>query len=271
MLYTGKSYRARGWLSNTLGDMGPSVNRSPLRWPIIKRFDGAARCCSGWDNLGRVGNAPSMCAEITAKSSLQDPELWYRNGNCYVHLYAKGELQRGPSFRVPLSCLLDARCHPLIEKFIERPIDRSIFESEEPPEGRVDLYIPAPCAANQLQAYWYHLAIRNLFAWVFRRSVVGEHLGYTLITLANTLAKFRQPGADNMHDLLAYLDEEGYLDTRDQPTHALAILHLAENFTSADLYLEAFPHCVGMSDRLHKHNEYSVSARLIAIFGMWMA
>lgn len=125
--------------------------------------------------------------------------------------------------------------------------------------GRVDLYIPAPWSANQLRSYWYHLALRNLFAWVFRRSVVGEHLGHALIALANTLEKYRQPGADNKQDFLAYLDEEGYLDMREQPTHALAILRLAECYEMADLYLEAFAHCAGMSERLHKHNEYSVS------------
>lgn len=151
--------------------------------------------------------------------------------------------------------LLDARCHPLVEAFV----DRSISETEAIQNNRVDLYIPAPWTANKLQAYAYHLELRNLLAWVFRRSVVGEHLGHTLITLVDTLEKFRQPGADNMQDLIAYLDEEGYLDLRDQPTHALALLHLAETVQMSDLYLEAFAHCAGMSDRLHRHNEYSVS------------
>lgn len=157
---------------------------------------------------------------------------------------------------MPFACLLDAQCQPLIEKFV----DRSISETEAFQNGRVDLYIPAPWTANRLQSYLYHLAIRNLFAWMFRRSVVGEHLGQTLISLANCLQKYREPGADNMQDMMAYLDEEGYLDVRDQPTHALALLHLAETYEMGDLYLEAFAHCVGMSERLNKHNEYSVSA-----------
>lgn len=182
--------------------------------------------------------------------------MWYRNGNCYVHLYAKGESQKGPAFRVPFACLLDARCQPLVERFV----DRSISETEALQKGRVDLYIPAPWTANQLQALHFHLAIRNLFAWVFRRSMVGEQLGTALIALASSLERFRQPEADNTQDLLAYLDEEGYLDLRDQPTYALAILRLAENFQMSDLYHESFAHCVGMSERLFKHSEYSVSA-----------
>lgn len=178
-----------------------------------------------------------------------------------MHLYAKGESQSGPAFRLPFACLLDARCQPLIEKYV----DRSVSEAEAFQNDRVDLYIPAPLRANQLQAFTYHVAVRNLFAWIFRRSVVGEQLGSTLIALANTLDKFRQPGVDNLQDLLAYLDEEGYLDVRDQPTHALAILHLAETFKMSDLYLESFAHCVGMSERLYKHSEYSVSAGPLSI------
>lgn len=94
---------------------------------------------------------------------------------------------------------------------------------------------------------------------MFRRSVVGDHLGTALIGLVNTMEEFREDEADNLHDLLDYLDEEGYLDMRSQPDHALAILHLAEVFELSELYIEAFTHCVGMSDRLFKHSEYSVS------------
>lgn len=262
MLYNGKSNRSRGWKSKKPADTALAADARPLHWPIIKRFDGAAKCCSGWDSLSKVRNTRHVLSlfflfspRILADCHPKDPELWYRNGNCYVHLYAKGESHRGPSFRVPFACLLDARCHPLIEAFV----DRSISETEAFQNGRVDLYIPAPWTANKLQAYWYHLELRNLFAWIFRRSVVGEHLGHTIVALANTLERYRQPGADDRQDLLAYLDEEGYLDLRNQPAHALALLHLAETFQLSDIYLEAFAHCAGMSDRLHRHNEYSVS------------
>ncbi|KAK7697121.1 hypothetical protein SLS64_013865 [Diaporthe eres] len=76
-------------------------------------------------------------------------------------------------------------------------------------------------------------------------------------------------GVDNKRDLLSYLDEEGYLDTRHQPNHALAILHVAENFELRDLYIDAFAHCVGMSEQLYKSPEYSrisvVSRKLIRL------
>ncbi|KAL1863881.1 hypothetical protein Daus18300_008030 [Diaporthe australafricana] len=81
--------------------------------------------------------------------------------------------------------------------------------------------------------------------------------------------EFRDAGVDNKRDLLGYLDEEGYLDTRHQPNHALAILHVAENFELRDLYIDAFTHCVGMSERLYRSPEYSrisvVSRKLIRL------
>lgn len=140
-------------------------------------------------------------------------------------------------------------------------MDRAVSEEEAYQNGRVDLYIPAPPVASRSQAAQYHLAIRNFFAWVSRRSVVGEHLGSALIGLANAMDRFREPNANNTQDLFDYLDEEGYLDMHNQPNHALAILHLSETFQMRDMYIDAFAHCVGMSEHLHTNPEYSVSRR----------
>lgn len=67
-----------------------------------------------------------------------------------------------------------------------------------------------------------------------------------------------------MSDLISYLDEEGYLDMRNQPIHALAILHFAEYFQCKPLYIDAFTHCTGMSDQLFLVPEYQV--RLYSVF-----
>lgn len=181
--------------------------------------------------------------------------MWFRNGNCFVHLYEKGQSQRGAAFKVPFSYLIAARCQPMIERFV----DRTVSEEEAYENGHVDLYIPAPFTATRSEALQYHISTRNFFAWVFRRSVVGDQLGTSLIGLLSTMKEWREDAADNLKDLLDYLDEEGYLDVRNQPAHALAILHLAEALQLKDLYVEAFAHCVGMSERLYKHSEYSVS------------
>lgn len=181
--------------------------------------------------------------------------MWFRNGNCYIHLYEKGQSQRGAAFKVPFTCLIAAQCQPLIEKFV----DRSVSEQEAYQNGRVDIYIPAPATASRSQALQYHLGIRNFFAWIFRRSLVGEQLGSALVGLVNTMEELREPDADNVQDVLDYVDEEGYRDMRNQPKYALALLHLAEALRLRDMYIDAFVHCVGMSERLFKHLEYSVS------------
>lgn len=199
---------------------------------------------------------------------MQDAELWYKNGNCLVHLYRKGQSRRGPSFKVPFRALLAAKCHPLIERYVvwdanERPPANMRPESLElwsqrNPMTRVELYIPPPRKVNLEEGVRYHLAVRNFLAWIFRRSVVGEHLGTALIGLFESMQAFRCSGEANEEDLIEYMDEEGYLDMRNQPVHALAVLHLAEHFELRDPYIDAFVHCAGMNDQLFQVPEYQV-------------
>jgi len=215
----------------------------------VRRWDGAAKSCTDWDNLRR------------------DPELWFRGGNCFVHLYGKGQSRRGPAFKVPFSTLLTAKCHHFVKRFMSCDTPESpgsfndVFEDLDRwnslhPNERVELYIPAPPTANKEQAFSYHLATRNFLAWVFRRSVVGEHLGIALIGLLNSMAEFRGNDEDNVSELISYMDEEGYLDIKGQPHHAVALLHLAEFFQMTDMYIDAFSHCVGMSEHLQYNPEF---------------
>ncbi|KAF5020958.1 hypothetical protein F66182_7004 [Fusarium sp. NRRL 66182] len=210
----------------------------------VLRWDGAARTCTGWDNIRR------------------DPELWFRNGNCMVHLHGKGHSKRGPSFKVPFSALLDAQCYPLMQRFlvwdgIQRPNLRELMRwSRENPTRKIDLYIPPPPTTDKAQAFSYHLATRNFFAWVFRRSMVGTSLGSALIALLHSMHEFRSGVDDNVSDMMDYFDEEGYLDMANQPNHALAMLQLAEFFEMKDLYVRAFAHCVGMSQHLFDYPGY---------------
>ncbi|KAK7941006.1 uncharacterized protein PG986_013393 [Apiospora aurea] len=255
-LYNGVSQRLRGWKSKKSDkNIGAHMSTNPA----VMRWDGAARSSSSWDSLRR------------------DPELWYREGDCYVHLYGRGQSQRGPAFKIPFSALLKADCYPLVEKYIWQDVADPATSA---PAGceyntrnvrrrhcRTELYIPAPPNLGKKQAYRFHLATRNFFAFLFRRSLVGEHLGSALITLAETMHLFRTHDVDNLADLMSYMDEEGYLYLKSQPSHALAILHLAEVLQIRDLYINAFAHCCGMSDQLFLGPEYqlvsSVTRRLI--------
>ncbi|KAK3940213.1 hypothetical protein QBC46DRAFT_128842 [Diplogelasinospora grovesii] len=255
-LYNGVSNRSRGWKTKRFSDLMEGGLPEPSN---LKRWDGVARTCTPWDNLRR------------------DPELWYRDGNCYVHLYGKGQSRRGPAFKVPLTALLGAKCHPLLERFMSRDVAQSPnthlgqeyfeFLSQTNPNAKFELYIPAPSNADKDEALQHHVATRNFFAWVFRKSMVGEHLGVALIGLMNSMEELRCPGGSNMDDMLSYLDEEGYLDMRNQPTHALSMLHFAEYFQFKEMYIDSFTHCVGMCDRLFAIPEYqmvtSISRKLI--------
>ena len=119
--------------------------------------------------------------------------------------------------------------------------------------------------ADKEQAYVYHVATRNFFAWVLRRSVVGEHLGQALVGLLYSMHEFRADVKDNLKDMMDYMDEEGYLDLVNQPNHAVGMLYLAERFQMKDIYIRAFAHCVGMGSKLLTSLEYQVTFLQLSI------
>lgn len=216
---------------------------------VVKRWEGFARTCYDWDHLRK------------------DTELWFRNGDCLVYLYAKGHSRRGPSFKVHFRDLLENKCFPLIERFLSTPDQRPKTPKELEQWSRrnskpIELYIPPPATANKNQAFAYHIATRNFFAWVFRRSVVGESLGRSLVGLLHSMHEFRSETVDNVVDLMEYIDEEGYNQIANQPNHALAMLALAETFRMKELYIHAFSHCVGMGDRIKFSSEYEVRSTM---------
>ncbi|TFA98219.1 hypothetical protein CCMA1212_010077 [Trichoderma ghanense] len=227
--------RARGL------SIGEDGRLAPLR-----RWDGASKTCRDWDGLRR------------------DPDIWERNGNCLIHLYAKGDSKRGPSFKLPFTALLSAGCLPLIEKFLvlDSLASRTPQEIERwdqlHPRSTAELYIPAPPHATEKQAQLYHLSFRNLFAWVLGRPMVGGSLASALVALLHSMREFRSSPASNVDDLLTYMRHAHYLNMAEEPVHAAAVLHLAETFQLSDLYRRAFVHCVGMHDRLFGTSEYQL-------------
>ncbi|RFU74978.1 hypothetical protein TARUN_7259 [Trichoderma arundinaceum] len=246
--------RARGL---SIGEDGKPV---PL-----KRWDGAGRTCREWDGLRRVSLALGPnCTSDGGFRAPMDPEIWERNGNCLVYLYAKGDSKRGPSFKLPFASLIVAGCLPLIEKFLvlDGLASRTAQEIERwdqlHPRSTAELYIPAPPRATERQAQHYHVAIRNLFAWVLGKPMVGGHLGSALVTLLHSMREFRSTAGSNLDDLLEYMRQAQYLDMAEAPVHATAALYVAETFQLGDLYKRAFAHCVGMHDRLFYTSEYQI-------------
>lgn len=203
--------------------------------------------------------------------------MWYRDGECYVHLYGQGESRRGPAFRLPLSALLEANCYPLLERFtateawkthpsleFDTGYHTQFLQTSNQP--RLELYMTAPYGLDRQQTFDYHVVTRNFFAFIFHRSLIGQHLGTSLISLLDSMHEFRTADVDNLSDLIAYMDEVGYLDMKRRPTHALAILHFAEVFHIRDLYIEAFAHCCGMSDRIFLGPEFQVSQYILLVY-----
>ncbi|KAI1145354.1 hypothetical protein F4825DRAFT_457596 [Nemania diffusa] len=246
-LYNGISNRSRGWKTRK----SQNVPQPRLVNPTVMRWDGASRSKEAWDGLRR------------------DPELWFLDGDCDIHLHGEGQSRRGPAFRVPYSALVEANCQLLIDNFESRTQSKSngvnkdddvdAASSLEGSTGdRIELFIPAPAELDKRRSYDYHLATRNFFAFIFRRPVVGECLGSTLITLMHSLHQFRTSGADNVRDLMSYVDEQGYSYLNGQPTYALAMLRLAETFQLRDLYIDAFAHSCGMGDQLCLISEYQL-------------
>src|SRR5690606_34633181 len=63
-------------------------------------------------------------------------------------------------------------------------------------------------------------------------------------------------GADNMVDMIDYMEGQGYMDMRNDPHTAIAVLHLAESFRLRGMYVDAFTHCVGMFPKLEETPGY---------------
>ncbi|TAQ85723.1 hypothetical protein B7494_g5946 [Chlorociboria aeruginascens] len=216
-IYKAVSYRPFSW--NVGESARTSTMDSPVRdtGSVIRKWDGAARMSVPWDGLRK------------------DPDLWYPEGNCFVHLYGRGQSKRGPAFRVPIEALLAAKCQPLLERFMAgspcsetSSSGESVFFAQS--SRKFDLYIPPPPAVERWQAFIYHTATRNFFAWIFGKSSVGE---------------------DNVQTIMDYIDMEGYADMRNQPEYAIAILFFAGHFRFKDLWVDALAHCAGMSERLY--------------------
>ncbi len=120
------------------------------------------------------------------------------------------------------------------------------------------IYIPAPARLSPVEAFSYHLTTRNLFACMVGKPVVGFTLGQALMDLLDRMNVLNQSGDENEAVVLAYMDHVGYLDFRECPDHALAVLNFAERFEIQELWTDAFVHCAGMDNRLIDTTEFEV-------------
>lgn len=200
--------------------------------------------------------------------------MWYPDGNCLVHLYARDSTASsmwGPAFLIPLEFLVGLDCIPLLDRFLAGstgtylPSSNREFakrrSNSEYTSGRYDLYIPPPPTAEGEQQLLCRTATRNFFAWICGKPLVGESLGQALVGLLNNMSEYRGLNVDNVEDILDYMEEGGYADFGGSPVHTLATLHFAEHFQFEHLYIDAFAHAVGMHDEIIQSPEYKVRSR----------
>ncbi|KAH8723963.1 hypothetical protein GQ44DRAFT_655666 [Phaeosphaeriaceae sp. PMI808] len=220
----------------------------------IQRWAGLTRSVCDWDGLRK------------------DPELWVQDGDCFVHLYGHGASQRGPSFCVPLRALRQKNCGPILDVcFAQTVVEGSTaqkskrmqsFDNLHRGSTPVELYIPAPDNTSREQSYNWHITTRNFFAYVLGKPLVGCQMGGAFVDLHERMNLFRSKYANNHQDFLEYAENQGYRDLVECTDYALASLYYAERYKLKEVWLDAFAHCVGMSDSVALSPDYIPISRL---------
>lgn len=132
------------------------------------------------------------------------------------------------------------------------------FSTPVPKSNAIELYIPVPEDASREDAFQWHITTRNFFAFVLGKPLVGFQLSKTLIQLQERMQLYRSGDINNHQDLVAYLDNQGYMDFIECADYALAMLCYAEHYKLRDMWIDAFAHCVGMNESLTLCQEFEV-------------
>lgn len=90
------------------------------------------------------------------------------------------------------------------------------------------------------------------------KSLAGKQLGLALSDLLERMQEYREQDTDCIEDLLAYMDKLGYSQLGHRPENAVAMLLLAERQQMRTQWLDAFAHCVGMSEAIEETPDYEV-------------
>nr|OQO09812.1 hypothetical protein B0A51_18540 [Rachicladosporium sp. CCFEE 5018]OQO24534.1 hypothetical protein B0A51_06783 [Rachicladosporium sp. CCFEE 5018] len=226
-------------------DSRPTSSRGSSR---TRRFNPTGRTSLHWDSLRR------------------DHELWQEDGDCFVHFYARGSSQRGPSLKIPFAAVQASRSSYLLDTCLTVKNDRpraidsdssdSGYESPLQSSRRFELYLPASADLTRDQTYTYHVTTRNYFAYLTgKQALVGEKLGTALADLWDRV-KAWEHGNDSTTKLLEFCEMQGYMHLAENTQYATAVLNLAERARLRDLWVHAFVHCVGMHDRLDWSPEF---------------
>ncbi|KAF2418958.1 hypothetical protein EJ08DRAFT_702923 [Tothia fuscella] len=233
------------------GALSAESLRSRITGSKVRHWDGRTRTTVPWDSLRR------------------DPELWMEKGNCLVHLHAKCQSRRGPSFRVSLDEIQAAGFESIFSMFYNevsfdgRGGTPTFDGTRTLPESAIcELYIPAPEYSSKDDSFSWHISTRNFFAFLFGKCLVGASLSKSMIDVQERLNLLRQLQPDNQKDFNDYLERMGYLEFAHCPDYSLALLAYAEFYEQRELWVDSFVHCVGMNDMLSFSSEFDKTSRI---------
>jgi hypothetical protein len=196
-----------------------------------------------------------------------DPELWDPSGDVLVYLGHKEHGER-PSLRLSSHVIESAKCRYLVamlrDGFVEENRDelpslRSHWGQPTPPLSETDevpdidisyeMCFPPPPSNSRVDIARHKMTTRNIFALIYRASLVGLSLYQALCDLHTRLDKYRSPGEANaVSQLMGYIAARNLDDIRGDVDSAVGLLAWAERPTVrwASCWREAFVHTAGI-------------------------
>lgn len=232
----------------------PSTKLPPIPQgggPLLRRFVGAGRPASRWNKLRK------------------DPELWDPNGDVLVYLGHK-EHGEPPNLRLSSHIIEAAKNRHLVallrDDFVQDldephsprshgsywgQLTPPVSETDEVPGSDIsyEMYFPPPPSNSRTDIVRHQITTRNIFAVIYRASLVGISLHQALCDLHARLEKYRARGeTDSTAQLLSYITARNLDDTRGDVDSTVALLAWTErpgvHWSSG--WREAFMHCAGM-------------------------
>lgn len=231
----------------------PATKLPPIptgNMPPMRRWLGGGRPSSRWNKLRR------------------DPELWDPHGDVLVYLGYK-ETGEQPNLRLSSHAIEATRKRFLVTKLREGFVHEDAFsrsdssstywnqsqalsDEDDVPDADVsfEMCFPPPPSNSRVEMVQYQMTVRNMFALIFHKSLVGFSVQQALLDLHSFLDRHRSPGEpDATAQLTGYISARGLDDVRGQPDVAVSILAWAERqgIQWARGWRESFIHCAGMN------------------------
>ncbi|KAL6849670.1 hypothetical protein ACO1O0_009213 [Amphichorda felina] len=232
--------------SSTLPPVPQSVG------PPIRRFAGGSRPSSRWNKLRK------------------DPELWDPNGDVLVYLGHK-EHGEPPSLRVSSHIIEATRNRYLVallrHSFVDAPeelpsprhspgaywgqLTPPVSETGEISDSEIsyEMRFPPPPNCSRADILRHQMTTRNVFAVIYRASLVGLSLYQALSDLHARMEKYRAPTEpDVASQITRYMEARGLDDPRGDVDSSVSLLAWTERpgVQWASGWREAFLHCAGM-------------------------